>query len=218
MTDQVPSRRRAFSDFVWAFRVARAACPRLVIAHAIATLSMVAVPAVLALSVRGMVNGVNQAVAGQALRETSTYAWLAVGFCAAVYGAISSLCCRYWEKRIEIELRNQLEFQILRHHSAMPFSHLEDREYRNQLRRAQDAAAHARGQLVYLWHGTADEGAAGRFAAGHPACHRATLAGLSAAGQHSLHDSSRRDCRDGNSMNSTNESSRNVGWVTIATP
>ncbi len=123
----------------WAFATVRETCPRLFVVFAVIAAVVAIVPAGIALSLRGLVNSANDALGGQPLGDTDAYFWLVVGFIMTFIGSAGAVISRYIVQRLEVELGTRINLDILRHHAAMPFVRLEQRDYRDSLRRAQTA-------------------------------------------------------------------------------
>ncbi len=121
----------------WAFGITHSTCPWLFIAFAINALVLIIFPAGIALSIRGLVNSVSEAIAGTPLDQTSADFWLLFSFAMTVGSSVSHATNRYFARRFEIELRHRLNLDILNHHQAMSFIRLEQQSYRNSLKRAQ---------------------------------------------------------------------------------
>ncbi len=129
--------RRTVSDIRWAFRQAAMANPRLFRLYWLNTLVSTVFPAGIALSVRGLVNSVNDSLAGVPLGETAAYAWLLVGFVLTLGTVSGTALNRYFAERFEIELRYRLNLELMGKHAAMPLATVEDQGYRDSLGRAQ---------------------------------------------------------------------------------
>lgn len=129
--------RRMASDIRWAFRQAKMANPQLFRLYWINTLVSTMFPAGIALSVRGLVNSVNDALGGVPLGETAAYAWLLIGFLLTLGTVSGTALNRYFSERFEIELRYRLNLDLMGKHTAMPLATVEDQGYRDSLGRAQ---------------------------------------------------------------------------------
>lgn len=138
MSAPLPMRiRTAYGHIRWAFGLARSTCPRLFVLFGANAAVMTLFPAGIALSVRGLVNSVNDALGGLPLEETAAFAWLVTGFLLTLGTVSGSALNRYFAERFEIELRHRLNLDLMEKHSAMPLATVEDQGYRNSLGRAQ---------------------------------------------------------------------------------
>ena len=94
-------------------------------------------PACVALSVRGLVNSVAQAIAGVPLADTQAWLWLFFGLATALAGSAGGAANRYFNQRLQVEMAKRLHSDILKHHETVSFSRIEKQSYRNEMRRAQ---------------------------------------------------------------------------------
>lgn len=123
-------------DIRWALRAVRETCPQLFVASiAVASVTTLA-PAGLALSIRGLINGAADVVAGSSLAESGTYYWLALGFAITLVSSISDTVHQYLTRHIELDLEHSLNSNILQVHSTMPLDTVEDAKYQDDLARA----------------------------------------------------------------------------------
>lgn len=131
--------RRALGQARWAFRTTRACCPRLLAGYGINACLLTLVPAGIALSVRGLVNAVDRALDGVPLRDTGAYPWLVLGFVVTLAASLGMVVSRYLAERMQLELRRDLRRRLLLHTAATTFARIEQPEFRNDLRRAQNS-------------------------------------------------------------------------------
>jgi ATP-binding cassette subfamily B protein len=129
--------RTAFDHTRWAFAITRNTCPRLFALYGANAAILIFLPACVALSVRGLVNSVDQAIAGVSLADTNAWFWLFFGLAAALAGSAGAAANRYFNQRLQVELAKRLHSDILKHHESVSFSRIEKQSYRNQMRRAQ---------------------------------------------------------------------------------
>lgn len=123
----------------WAFGTAYSVAPWLFVFAAFNAFAQAFLPAAIALSVRGLVNSVEEAIAGTLIAQTHAYPWLLVGFAATLGTSLGHAFNLYATRRFEIELRHRLHLDIARHHAAMPLEVMENKDYLDALRRAQTA-------------------------------------------------------------------------------
>lgn len=123
----------------WAFARTRTVAPRLFLIYCITATLLTLFPAGIALSVRGLINGVSTALAGLPLAETGAYPWLVLGFVTTLGSSVGTAVNRWLVRRFTIDLRQQLQRDILFQNVAMPFARIEQQDYRNGLRQAQNA-------------------------------------------------------------------------------
>lgn len=121
----------------WALGYIRASAPRLFALQVGNALVSALFPAGIALSVRGLINGVAAALDGVSLADTDTWAWLTLGFAMTLGAAVSQALGRWLSRRSEVALRAGLQAEVLRHALAMPFARVEAQDWRDALRRAQ---------------------------------------------------------------------------------
>jgi ATP-binding cassette subfamily B protein len=129
----------AYTQTRWAFATVRACCPGLLTYYGLSALMLTLVPAGIALSVRGLVNAVDQALDGVPLEHTDAYPWLILGFSATLAFALGNLLTRFLAQRMQLKLRTNLQESLLEALAARPFSLTEQPEFQNQLRRVQQA-------------------------------------------------------------------------------
>lgn len=140
MTSKASGRpKSAIGHARWAFFRTRAAAPRLFLLYCITAALLTLFPAGIALSVRGLINSVNAALTGLPLAETGAYPWLVLGFVMTLGSSVGTAVNRWLVRRFTIDLRQQLQRDILFQNVAMPFARIEQQDYRNGLRHAQNA-------------------------------------------------------------------------------
>lgn len=131
--------REAVGQARWALATTREASPRRFLLYSLNAALLTVVPAGIALSVRGLVNAVDQALAGAPLRETAAYPWLLVGFAMTLLASVGTVLARYLAQRLQLELGRRLRRRLLLRTAATPFALLETPSFRDHLQRAQDS-------------------------------------------------------------------------------
>ena len=118
----------------WTQRLIRETCPRLFWAAWLNALVSIGLPAATALAVRGLVN----ALIAKGPLDT-IYFWLAVGFSATFGTVVTGSIFRFLIARIQTELALRLQTDLLTHSAAMPYANFEDSNFRDKLKRANNA-------------------------------------------------------------------------------
>ena len=129
--------RLGWSHIRWVLAMVRSVAPAIFYIGVVIAAVQAFLPVMLALSVRGLVNSVGMAARGIPLLQTAAYPWLLVGFAATLAGSAGNTMQIYLTSRIESDLKERLNLDIVRHHVVMPLERMENREYLNALRRAQ---------------------------------------------------------------------------------
>ncbi len=123
----------------WSFDVCRTTNPTLYAAYWLTGLVGTVFPAGAALSVRGLVNAVNEGLsASAAFKPEAVYLWLLLGLVMTVGTVVVGSASRHLALRFEFDLHYRLHLDILRHTDAMTFVRFEDPHFHDALRRAQE--------------------------------------------------------------------------------
>ena len=133
----------------WALRLAWTASPGRLAAVVAVSLSRGLVPAGLALSARGIVNGSIAGVAAGGADLLPVLPWLLLGFGLTVYEGIGGLAGPLLQQRLRDDLNARVTGDLLAHAATLDLSFYEDPAAQDTLQRARDnPAGHLTGFLT----------------------------------------------------------------------
>ncbi len=127
----------------WALRLTWSTSPLLVSGVVISTCGRALIPAGLALTARGLING----LVGLLNRRSDDFSvlipWLLLGFGLAAIQAMSDVTSRYLIQRLNDDLHLKINADILTHASGLDIAFFEDHRFHDAMERArQDTAQH----------------------------------------------------------------------------
>ncbi len=132
--------RTLFSDAAWTLKYSFAHKPLLVVLMLVLAAASSGVPALLAVSTRGLVNAVSAIVNGRAADESRIFLWLAVGLVAALGDALISLMENYVNLIFQDAISRNITLEVLEHTSRLDLAQLEDLQFQDTLSIAQQNA------------------------------------------------------------------------------
>ncbi|MBZ0159496.1 MAG: hypothetical protein K8G79_05100, partial [bacterium] len=127
----------------WALRLTWSTSPLLVSGVVISTCGRALIPAGLALTARGLING----LVGLLNRGSDDFSvlipWLLLGFGLAAVQAMSDVTSRYLIQRLNDDLHLKITADILTHAAGLDIAFFEDHRFHDAMERArQDTAKH----------------------------------------------------------------------------
>lgn len=131
------------ANMQWAFRLAWSISPLLVSGVVFSTCGRALVPAGLALTARGLINGLVDLTHRGSDDFSALIPWLLMGVGLAAVQAISDVSSRYLIQRLTDEIRLTISADILKHAAGLDIACFEDHRFHDVMERArQDTAQH----------------------------------------------------------------------------
>ncbi|HWR21788.1 MAG TPA: ABC transporter ATP-binding protein [Verrucomicrobiae bacterium] len=131
------------ANMQWAFRLTWSISPLLVSGVVISTCGRALVPAGLALTARGLINGLVDLTHRGSDDFSALIPWLLMGAGLAIVQAISDVGSRYLIQRLTDEIRLTITADILKHAAGLDIACFEDHRFHDVMERArQDTAQH----------------------------------------------------------------------------
>ncbi len=129
-----------FSEGAWTLKYSFSHKPFHVIAMIALAAASSSIPALLAVSTRGLVNAVAAAVNGHSANDNRIYLWLLVGLGAALMDALISLVENYVNLYFQDTISRNITVDVLEHTSRLDLAQLEDLQFQDTLSIAQQNA------------------------------------------------------------------------------
>jgi len=129
--------RTLLGNSIWALKYSYSHKPALVIALLVLAAASSTIPALLAVSTRGLVNAVSGVLRGAAEDESRIYLWLAVGLAAAVADAVISFISSYVDMTFQDSISRHITLDVLEHTAKLELEQLEDSQFQDTLSLAQ---------------------------------------------------------------------------------
>jgi ATP-binding cassette subfamily B protein len=145
-TESLPARlaqqlRTLHRSVDWALRAAWSTDPALLVQVAAVWLSRGLIPAGLALSARGIVNGAVASLHGGAQELAPLLPWLLLGFALTVFEGLGGLALPLLRQRMRDALACRLTADLMAHAATLDLSYYEDPRAQDALQRAKDDPA-----------------------------------------------------------------------------
>jgi ATP-binding cassette subfamily B protein len=118
---------------LWALKYSFARKPGLVIGLLVLAVASSTIPALLAVSTRGLVNAVSGLIRGTAQDENHILLWLAVGLAAAIADALISLVESYLDMTFQDAIGRHISLDVLEHTAKLELEQLEDARFQDTL-------------------------------------------------------------------------------------
>lgn len=131
------SLRTLSTEGAWTLKYSFTHKPVLVIAMIVLAASSSGIPALLAVSTRGLINAVAASLNGRATSDDRIYLWLLVGLAAALLDAIISLLENYVNLIFQDAINRNITLDVLEHVSRLDLEQLEDLQFQDTLSIAQ---------------------------------------------------------------------------------
>jgi ATP-binding cassette subfamily B protein len=129
--------RTLFSEGGWTLKYSFTHKPLLVITIIALAASSSGIPALLAISTRGLVNAVSATLSGRAANDNRIYLWLLVGLAAAILDAVIALFENYVNLVFQDAISRSITLDVLEHTSRLDLEQLEDLQFQDTLSIAQ---------------------------------------------------------------------------------
>jgi ATP-binding cassette subfamily B protein len=129
--------RSLISDGYWTLKYSFVHKPWLVAAMLALAVVSSSIPALLAVSTRGLVNAVAAVINGRATDESRIFFWLGVGLLGAVLDAMISLLESYVTQIFKDAINRFITLDVLEHTSRLDLEQLEDLQFQDTLSIAQ---------------------------------------------------------------------------------
>ncbi len=123
-----------FSQAAWSMNLFRTTSPMLFWLSWINALIATTLPAVTALTVRGLVNALVDGSSRQIV-----FFWLLVGFLTTLLTVVTGSVFRHLIERMHVELGHRVQLDVLAHSAALPYAYFDNPDSRDQMQRADHA-------------------------------------------------------------------------------
>ena len=132
--------RTLFSDGYWTLQYSFAHRPVMVVEMIVLAAASSSIPALLAISTRGLINAVSAMLYGHAANNNRIFLWLLVGLVAALMDALISLLDNYVTSIFQDQISRNITLDVLEHTSQLDLAQLEDLRFQDTLSIAQTNA------------------------------------------------------------------------------
>jgi ATP-binding cassette, subfamily B, bacterial len=129
--------RSLFSDGMWALRYSFRHKPWMVAGMLVLAVVSSSIPALLAISTRGLVNTVSAMIGGRTTNDYQLFYWLLIGLAAAVLDATITLLENYLTQTFQDTISRFITLDVLEHTSHLDLEQLEDLQFQDTLSIAQ---------------------------------------------------------------------------------
>lgn len=136
------------SNARWAFRICWQTDRRLLLILLFLEILLGFVPAVLAATIRGLVNVMADLLAHESSNRGLIVAWLAVGLAVTLIDVVGNFANNYFMFRLKDELNLRITRDILEHANRLDMAHFEDPAFQDVLARVQNDMAGRFAQFV----------------------------------------------------------------------
>jgi ATP-binding cassette, subfamily B, bacterial len=125
--------RTLISNSIWTLQYSFQRNPFLIFSLLVLALASSAMPALLAISTRGLVNTVMESVRGISSDSNRVLLWLGVGLVAAILDAILSLAEDYLSSLFQDAIGRSITLDVLDHISKLDLAQLEDLQFQDTM-------------------------------------------------------------------------------------
>lgn len=133
--------RILLQNAAWALKLAWTIDKQLVSSIILVTLLLSAVPGVLAISIRGLVNAVAAVLAGQTGNGREIYLWLGLALAISLVDTVGNYANEFLGRRLEDEINIEITTDILTKASGLDLALLEDTSFQDTLERLREGVA-----------------------------------------------------------------------------
>jgi ATP-binding cassette, subfamily B, bacterial len=125
--------RTLLSNSYWTLRYSFSRKPALVAGLIVLAIASSTIPALLAVSTRGLVNAVSGTLRGTAVDESRILLWLGVGLAAAIADAMISLLESFLDMYFQDSISRYITLDVLEHTARLDLEQLEDAQFQDTL-------------------------------------------------------------------------------------